>query len=197
MARVVDLQLGIRNVLIRSPLQVPTFACPYCPRRLKTRGGCNRHIDSKHPNAEPHAADPATDFSRTSSSPQPAFHGMIPVPSDLASPLPSLNISNAEPGTYSDIGDQYNQGSDEVHESSPPRDQYDQGSMPSDRGEELESHQSFSPRLGGDLDVRGRSPDAPCTMRAYHPKLDGESDFSLINIDIILPICRADLQREW
>ena len=128
----------------------PTIACPFCPRHLKSKGGRTRHIQAKHSGVlEPHALDLATNPSRTSSSPQPSFHGMNPVPSNFVSPPPSDldDLSIVEPNAYLNINHH----------------QFDQG----------------SPGLGGDPNVRGQHvPDAPRLIHVYHPKLDGGVGFS-------------------
>ena len=142
----------------------PTLPCPYCLRHFKTKSGRTRHIQTKH-GAELQAPNLATH-----PSPQPSDSASAA--SSRPSPRPSLDIFNAEP---IDINDQS-----------------DQNSIVSEHGEELEVHQNFPP--GDDPNVRDcYVPGVPQITRAYHPKLDGVLDFSLIYLDINLTICRADL----
>ena len=173
-AMVPNHNLQIHNVYtLGSP--PPTLACPYCPQHFKTKIGCTRHIQAKHPadGSEPHAPDTAAQS--IPSSLQLSFHDSSPIPSHIMPSLPpSCDRFNANSNLDMDI----------EHPHS------DQGYILSECGEEV--NENFP--SGGNPNVRNQHvPDASRITHAFHPKLDGMSIVCYIYININFALCRADL----
>ena len=151
----------------------PALACPYCLQHFKSKSGCTRHIQSKHPvnRSKSQVRNSTAHTSPIPSSPLWSFHHPSPSTSHFMTspPIPSLLLPS-------------------FHNPSPSPSHFMSSPPPSCHG--------FN--ANANIGIKHPHNNASPITQVFHPTINDRSIFFFyIYIDINFSIFRGDLQQKW